>query len=86
MNEINEIIEKEPLPAVESAYWQEQPSLGELYLAGPVLTYLQPLVLSPCGETLRLRRARLLRPVFSGSSGAADRPGNSRFWGCAPGD
>ena len=42
MNENNEIIEKEPLPAVKSADWQEQPSLGELYLAGPVLPISSP--------------------------------------------
>ncbi len=42
MNENNEIIEKEPLPAVKSEYEQEQPSLGELYLAGPVLPIASP--------------------------------------------
>jgi len=39
---MKEIIEKEPLPADKSTYVQEQPSLGELYLAGPVLPISSP--------------------------------------------
>jgi uncharacterized membrane protein YhaH (DUF805 family) len=42
MNENIEIVKKEALPAVESVDGQEQPSLGELYLAGPVLPICSP--------------------------------------------
>ena len=39
---MSEIIEKETPSVVESKYRQEQPSLGELYLAGPVLSICSP--------------------------------------------
>lgn len=42
MHEINESVEKEPLPAFKSAYGQEEASLGELYLAAPVLPICSP--------------------------------------------
>jgi hypothetical protein len=42
MNEMKNIIEKEPLPAGENAYKEEKPSLVELYLAGPVLPICSP--------------------------------------------
>jgi uncharacterized membrane protein YhaH (DUF805 family) len=42
MNEMNDIIEKEPLPANESPNMEEKPSLVELYLAGPVLPFCSP--------------------------------------------
>ena len=42
MNKLNEIVEKEPLPAVDSEHGQELPVLGELYLAGPDLPICSP--------------------------------------------
>lgn len=39
---MSHIIEKEPLPVFESEQRQDQPSLGELYLAGPVLPSCSP--------------------------------------------
>jgi hypothetical protein len=39
---MNETFEKEPLPAGKSDYRQDEPSLGELYLAGPVLPICSP--------------------------------------------
>jgi len=62
MNKLNEIVEKEPLPAVDSEHGQELPVLGELYLAGPVLPICSPsLPGEEAGQLLRRAGHRVLR-------------------------